>query len=143
MDLEAKEIEDTIREKISIDNIDKYVFTHGSEFKKNGIDFNSAEPHITEGYVKITADGKTIYRKLLGANINAKQVQMSYRSMKELKINEDKEVSLEKVSWFGYYWNNSDSGVRAPFKFAFISLILTLIGSLITLLKLITDFLIQ
>jgi hypothetical protein len=145
MELQVKTMEKNIFDKVGIDNINKYVFTHSGEFKKTGVDFNSGRPHITEGYVKITANGKTIYRKLVGANIKGGQIQMSYRSMKELnikkgrKVNKKKVVNVEKTCWFKYYWCNSDSGVRAPFIIAFISLALAVISSLITIYDLLLN----
>ena len=69
-----------------------------------------------------------------GANVG-----LGYRSLCELGFNPKEvktappTVEITPASWFKYYWNNSDSGIRAPFCIAVIGLCVTLLGTIFSL----------
>lgn len=114
--------------------MEKYAVMHTSEFTNV---FGSPMKATTsssgiEGYLSITnkAAGKTIYRKYCGwKTIDTSTVGLGYRSLCELGITEEElkntppVVDVKKECWFTYYWKNSDSGIRAPFRIGVWSLI--------------------
>ena len=124
---------------------EKYAFMHSSEF--NNIYKTKMYKSSTrgiEGYLSITnpTTGITIYRKYCGwSGMEGANVGLGYRSLCELGI-EQKEletapptVEIKPACWFKYYWKNSDSGIRAPFRFATIGMFSAFIGALGFLLQ--------
>ncbi len=115
---------------------EKYALVHSSTFydifkvKLN----ETSNNYILEGLVKIKGKGKPIYRKCIGRNISGEVIGLGYRSRCELKCRIDDEVSVEKACWWSYYWRNSDSGIKWPFRIAVISLLITLIGSVFSVM---------
>lgn len=95
---------------------------HGQTIKE------TSNSNILEGLVKITYKGKCVYRKCIGRNISLDEIQMGYRTKCELKVDYDSEVSVESANWFAYYWYNSDSYFKHPFRIAVISAIITILS---------------
>ena len=117
---------------------EKYAYMHSSEFKNiYAMPMHELSSHGIEGYLSITnsKNGRKIYRKYYGwSHIEESTVGLGYRSLCELGItnkqllDEPPVVDVKKAHWFCYYWHNSDSGVRAPFRIAVIGGILTAIS---------------
>lgn len=114
---------------------EKYAYMRSSEFRNVYAQpmYKLASRGI-EGYLSITnrSTGMKIYRKYCGwTEMEESAIGLGYRSLCELGITEEdfislpKEVIVKKAHWFCYYWHNSDSGVRAPFRIAVIGSMLT------------------
>lgn len=124
---------------------EKYAFMHSSEF--NNIyqkRMHKSSARNLEGYLSITnpTTGITIYRKYCGwSGMEGANVGLGYRSLCELGFNPKEvetvppTVEITPASWFCYYWMNSDSGIRAPFRFATIGMFSAFIGALGFLLQ--------
>lgn len=124
---------------------EKYAFMHSSEF--NHIyqkRMHKSSACNLEGYLSITnpTTGITIYRKYCGwSGMEGANVGLGYRSLCELGFNPKEvetvppTVEITPASWFCYYWMNSDSGIRAPFRFATIGMSSAFIGALGFLLQ--------
>lgn len=87
-----------------------------------------------EGLLKITnpKNNKSIYRKFrFDPTVEDNRILLSLTARSELGFYktflEDTKfyVSVRKANWFCYYWKNSDSSIRSPFKLAVISLFIT------------------
>ena len=92
---------------------------------------------VVEGYLKITnpAKGQNIFLRYHSWNsVHKNEVMLSYPNLCILGIDrkEGGQVKIEESCWFCYYYYNSDSGVRAPFRIALISLFLTILGQIIS-----------
>ena len=107
---------------------EKYAYMRSSEFRNVYAQpmYKLASRGI-EGYLSITnrSTGKKIYRKYCGwTEMEESTIGLGYRSLCELGITEEdfislpKEVIVKKAHWFCYYWKNSDSGIRVPFRIA-------------------------
>lgn len=124
---------------------EKYAFMHSSEF--NNIYKTKMYKSSTrgiEGYLSITnsTTGITIYRKYCGwSDMEGANVGLGYRSLCELGFNPKEvktappTVEITPASWFCYYWKNSDSGIRVPFRFATIGVFSAFISAISFLLQ--------
>ena len=124
---------------------EKYAFMHSSEF--NNIYKTKMYKSSTrgiEGYLSITnlTTGITIYRKYCGwSDMEGANVGLGYRSLCELGFNPKEvkivppTVEITPVSWFCYYWKNSDSGIRVPFKIGVWGIFSAILGALGFLLQ--------
>lgn len=130
-----------VKEKIENE---KYVLLHSNNFRNIfGKAMSDSEVEDLEGLVKIRHNCRTVYRRYKGHNIDGNKILMGSRTMKELRVNEDNYVTVEKASWLGYLWNHQDSCIRQPFRLAlfgillaFISLLFTLLGVLLSTISL-------
>lgn len=123
-----------------------YVYVNNQYFKDIfGASYNNiSDAALLEGLVKIQCNGKPIYRRLIGKNIDKKTIMMAYRSQCELKVKEGASYDfvIEPATWFCYLWNNQDSCIKYPFQFAFwgiviafASFLLSIIGIAVSLLS--------
>ena len=64
---------------------------------------------------------------------------MGYRTQCELKVKEEDEVEVKPSKWFIYYWNNSDSYYKYPFRIAFYAAVFTLLSFLLGLASFIME----
>lgn len=117
---------------------EKYVLVHSSAFEaiydEKMKDTNDSDE--LEGLVKISYNGKSIYRKSIGGHVKKDKIQMGYRTMHELKVSPDTEVRVTPANWFCYYWCNSDSNYKQPFRIAVVSLAITVLSIIISLCSL-------
>lgn len=124
---------------------EKYAYMHSSEFKKiYKTKMSKSSTRGIEGYLSITnsTTGITIYRKYCGwSDMEGANVGLGYRSLCELGFNPKEvkivppTVEITPVSWFCYYWKNSDSGIRVPFRFATIGVFSAFISAISFLLQ--------
>lgn len=126
---------------------EKFAYMRNEEFRNvYKTPMYDATAHGIEGYLSITCEttGKIIYRKYHGwTTMDEATVGLGYRSRCELGIT-DKQIQeapptviVRPSSWFWYYWRNSDSGVRMPFKLAFVSCLITLLSFLLQIITIV------
>lgn len=125
------EIENEEFIKLNID-YERYVFVnsmaikpvYGSKFK------DTHSTNILEGFVQITNNKKSIYRKVIGGPIKENAIQMGYRTRCELGVEANVEVRITPVHWFCYYWCNSETHVKQIFRITMIGFVIAIISIL-------------
>lgn len=121
-------------------DFERYVLIYSSDFEaifdEKMKDTNNS--NMLEGLVKITNNNnknkKSVYRKCIGRHVEKDIVQMGYRTQSELEIKSGNEVEIKPAKWFPYYWHNSDSYYKYPFRIACIALIITCLSFLLNIL---------
>lgn len=136
----VKNISDVSFIKSHID-FERYVRVHSRSFSEIYHDsLKKTDDHNSlEGIVSIYSieSNKTIYRKLVGGHVNSGDVEMGYRTQCELKVREGENVDIKPANWFCYYWCNSDSYLKHPFRIAFFSAVITMFSFIIGIVSLI------
>lgn len=116
---------------------ERFAFFYSKEyeglFENKMIDTDDA--NMLQGYLEISANGKSVYRKYHGLNIPSETVQLTYRTMCELKVKNNDVVDVKSSNWFKYLFNNSDPGVKWPFRIGLYSLIFAIASITITLIQ--------
>ena len=99
-----------------------------------------------ESLLKITANGRTIYRKYKAEQIKGatNYVALSYRSLGMLGFKKEdfrkgnfKEVYVQKTCWLPFLWNYYDTNVRYTFR---CTMVLGILSFLLGVLSLIFNF---
>lgn len=117
---------------------EKFAYMRSDEFRNiHETPMYAATARSIEGYLSIKCEttGKIIYRKYHGwTTMDESTIGLGYRSRCELGITEKQLqeappiVVVRPASWFWYYWRNSDSGIKMPFKLAFVSCLVALLS---------------
>lgn len=92
-----------------------------------------------ESLLKITANGRTIYRRYKAEQIKGatNYVALSYRSLGVLGVKENDEVYVQKTYWLPYLWNYYDTNVRYTFR---CTMVLGILSFLLGVVSLIFNF---
>lgn len=94
-----------------------------------------------ESLLKITANGRFIYRKYKAEQIKdvTNYVALSYRILGILGLinNKNKEVYVQKTYWLPYLWNYYDTNVRYTFR---CTMVLGILSFLLGVVSLIFNF---
>ena len=112
-------------------DFERYVRVHSRAFVEifgQRVKDASENGNELEGLVQISCAGKTVYRKCIGANIDSELIEIGYRTICELSIDYGENVDVRPASWFEYYWNNSESGIKHPFRIAVVGFIITVLS---------------
>ncbi|MBR5469674.1 MAG: hypothetical protein IKU78_04335 [Paludibacteraceae bacterium] len=106
-----------------------------------GYNLKSAPRWKGESLLKITANGRTIYRKYKAEQIKgaSNYVALSYRSLGILGLinNKNKEVYVQKTCWLPFLWNYYDTNVRYTFR---CTMVLGILSFLLGVVSLIFNF---
>lgn len=128
------------------ENAEKYAVMNADTFKKcTGYRKSAVEDaEKLEGLLKITnlRSKKSIYRKYYyNPVLNNNTVLLSLTARSELgftgvyRRSNNWLVCITKANWFIYYWCNSDSSIRNPFRWAFCGIILTVLSVILSLVQ--------
>jgi len=124
--------------KFNID-FERYVLVYSRNFeaifdeKINETD-NS---NVLEGFVKLTYNNRSIYRKAIGRKVDSTHIQMGYRTQSELSVKKGEEVkvSVSPACWFCYYWYNSENYIKHGFRIGLIGFVLAVVSFLMGIIK--------
>lgn len=129
-----------------IGNYNDYAFFNSGEYRKIvGHRQNQSKNDDVSGYVKLTAGDRSIYLKFHSSNTNADEVKLSYANLcrlgiaKKSLIEDERGVSVYKSNWFKYYWYHGDSGIKMPFRWAFVGYVFLMVEVIQKLYKLIQN----
>lgn len=113
------------------ENAEKYAVMNAKTFEKC-TEYKKSKIHDSnklEGLLRISNPftKKSIYRKYrYDKSVMDNQIRLSLTARSELGIEWNKDanrnVSVEKANWFCYYWHNSDSSIRMPFRLTVLAL---------------------
>ena len=128
------------------ENAEKYAVMNADTFKKCTGYRKSAvqDAEKLEGLLKITnlRNKKSIYRKYhYNPALNNNTVSLSLTARSELgfkgvyRRSNNWLVCITKANWFMYYWRNSDSSIKKPFRWAFLGVIMTMISVALTIVQ--------
>lgn len=116
---------------------EKYAFFYSKEFKKF-FDKSMKDVDDTkdlEGYLELSANRRKVYRRFHGWHVSSGIVQLTYRTMCELKVSQNEEVLVKNSNWFKFYYYNSDSGTKWPFRIGLYSLLFAIVSIIIALFQ--------
>ena len=92
--------------------------------------------HDIDGFIKISAGQKSIYRKARARNgVCANEVALADRSKAELGVAAGGQVNIRPASFLAYYWHNSEKHTKWAFRIAVIGFVLTMISSIIAIIS--------
>ncbi len=135
----------------SRENVGKYAIMNADTFY-NCVHYRKSKvnaPNKLEGLLKITnpCTKRSIYRKyFFHKDVDKNTVLLSLTSRSELGFHDklSKETKLyvcvKETNWFSYYWHNSDSFIRCPFKLAIAALVCSFISIIPVLYHMIRFF---
>lgn len=115
--------------KINLD-YERYVLAHSSAFKAifdESIN-DTEDSNVLDGFVKISYNGHSIYRKLIGRSVDGDYIQMGYRTQRELQVKENEDVQITPANWFCYYWCNSENYIKHIFQIAVIGFVIAIVS---------------
>ena len=117
------------------------LMTTDSHKKVFGYNLKNAPQREGGSLLKITANGRSIYRKYKAEQIKdvTNYVALSYRSLGILGLinNKNKEVYVQKTYWLPYLWNYYDTNVRYTFR---CTMVLGILSFLLGVVSLIFNF---
>ena len=90
------------------------------------------------GYLKLSHGKDKIYLKFKAMNgIRKSEVMLSYTNMCRLGIamKKDAKVSISKSCLFPFLWKNCNASIRVPFRFTIWGFALSVIATIISLIK--------
>ena len=128
------------------ENSERYAIMNANTFKECvGYKRSSVQdPKKLEGLLKITKtpENKSIYRKYrYDPEVKDGQILLSLTARSELGLNGQYRLSnkwkveVKTANWFCYYWCNSDSSIKKPFRWAFCGVIMTLVSLALTIIQ--------
>ncbi len=123
--------------KLSFENMD-YAAVYVQPTNLHGM----VKAHYKRPIVKVTCNGKIIYRKLRAKAIkglDAETVGIDYISIMELGTNDDDLIQIEKARFPGrfisYFVKHPNEDIRTGWICFALSLLISLLGLIITLIK--------
>lgn len=89
-----------------------------------------------EGLVKISHNCKAVYRKCKARNgLKGNEVALGYRTLQKLGLPKGAQVKIKPTCWFCYLWHHYESVIKWPFRFAVVSLLITLVGAIFSIIS--------
>ena len=140
--MEASMMDDSFIKEYPNDFDGYALMTSTSHEKVFGYKLSDTPKWKGESLLKITANGRSIYRKYKGKQISG--IALSYRSLGMLGFKKEdfrkgnfKEVYVQKTYWLPYLWNYYDTNVRYTFR---CTMVLGILSFLLGVLSLIFNF---
>ena len=101
-----------------------------------GYNLNNTPKWKGESLLKITANGRSIYRKYKAEQIKSatNYVALSYRSLGVLGVKVNEEVYVQKTYWLPYLWNYYDTNVRYTFRCTMVLGIVSVLLGIVSLI---------
>lgn len=135
----------------SFENADKYAVMNAKTFRDDvGYQKSNVSKSVKlEGLLKITnpCNKRKIYRKYrYDKECKDGQILLSLSARSELGFHDvfskdnKLHVCVKQACWFAYYWCNSDSYIRHPFRLAVIAMICTVISITCQIMQFFIDF---
>lgn len=107
---------------------------YGEEVIADGID----DRDQFDGLVKIRHSNKVVYRKCVaGKGVLKDAIGIGYRTLGKLGIKKadyTESVCVMPTNWFCYLWHHNNSAVRGPFIFGFFSLVISILGIIVSII---------
>ena len=134
--LEVQNILDKDFVNFNID-FERYVLVYSRNYEAIfGEKINETDnSNVLEGFVKLTYNNRSIYRKAIGRKVDSTHIQMGYRTQSELSVNEGENVKVSPTCWFCYYWYNSENYIKHGFRIGLLGFVLAVVSFLIGIIK--------
>jgi len=114
------------------DAIEEIVYMHSSAFEKmfGKPKCQITDPNILAGYVKISFNGKSVYRKYRSYNmLNGDEAQVDYMTMCQIGFPSLRdEVTIKPTCFWNYQWHTMNKYLRLIFLLTIGSFLLSLMG---------------